>query len=103
MKIIKKLLDKLTIKRGNLLEIRTTESAIAIAIATNSAYPGASVKAIESGSSIVLNNKHIVYQPNALRLRGEKLHHDHRLKILLFGAINTIRQLKLNAKPIKKG
>ena len=86
-------LDKLTIKRGNLLEFKTTQSAI------ESNNPGASARL--TGSSIVLNNKCIEYQPNALWLMGNRLQHDHRLKILPFGAINTIRQLKLNAKPIK--
>ena len=52
----------------------------------------------ESGS---LNNKHIVYTPNALRQISGLLHHDHRLKILPFGAIDNIRKLKLNYKPIK--
>ena len=42
-----------------------------------------------------------MYQPKALRQIHELLHHDQRLKILPFGAIDNIRKLKLNNKPIK--
>ena len=78
-------LDNLTIKRGNLLEIRT--------LATQS-----TCRTRGSGS---LNNKPIVYGANALRHLGGRLHHDHRLRILPFGAIDNIRKFKLNYKPIK--
>ena len=75
-------LENLTIKRGNLLEVRTETKAKA---ATN--------RMPESGS---LNNKCIGYTANALRQISGLLQHDHRLKILPFGAINNIRKFKLN-------
>ena len=50
-----KLLDTLTIKRGNLLEIRLTEAITAKRDSTSGT----------SGSSIQLNSKPIVYEPNA--------------------------------------
>ena len=47
----------------------------------------------------MLNNKPtIVYDPISLRLMESAVHHDHRLKILPFDAIRTIRKLGLNAK-----
>lgn len=57
-----KLLDQLTIKRGNLLEIRPTQ-----------VMAGSAIQCINPGTSespIILNNKHIVYQPSALKLLG---------------------------------
>ena len=78
-------LDKLTIKRGNLLEIRT------LPIEATCRMP-------KTGS---LNNKRIVYTANALKQLGGKLHHDNRLRILPFGGIHNIRKFKLNYKPIK--
>ena len=80
-------LENLTIKRGNLLEIKTKTKAKE---ATN--------RTPESGP---LNNKRIVYTANALRQISGLLQHDHRLKILPFGAINNIIKFKLNYKPIK--
>ena len=80
-------LERLTIKKGNLLEIR--ESTI---FETNEA-----INRPRSGS---LNNKRIVYTANALR-EIRLLQHDHRFKILPFGAIDNIRKFKLNNKPIK--
>ena len=82
-----KTLDNLTIKRRNLLEIKTN---CEVKEATNGGP--------ETWS---LNNKHIVYKPNALRQICELLQHDHRLTMLPFGAIDNIRKLKLNNKPIK--
>ena len=78
-------LDKLTIKRGSLLEIRT------VAIQATCRMP----------KIWSLNNKHIVYTANALKQLGGKLHHDNRLRILALGAIHNIRKFKLNYKPIK--
>ena len=78
-------LEKVTIKRGNLLEIRT------VTIESTNRMP-------KSGS---LNNKCIVYTANALRQISGLLQHDHRFKILPFGAIDNIRKFKLNYKPIK--
>ena len=83
-----KALDNLTIKRGNLLEIKINRKA-------NEATNG---RPCETRSH---NNKCIVYQPKALRQIHELLHHDQRLKILQFGAIDNIMKLKLNNKPIK--
>ena len=79
-------LEKVTIKQGNLLEIKT----VAISEAIN--------RTPISGS---LNNKHIVYTANALKQISKSLQHDHRLKILPFGTIDNIRKFKLNHKPIK--
>ena len=47
-----------------------------------------------------LNNKPaIVYDPNWLKSIEPAVQHDHRLKILPFNAIKTIRELLLNVKP----
>ena len=46
------------------------------------------------------NNKNTIrYHPDALRCIGDDINHDRRYKILPFGCIETIRNLKLNAKP----
>ena len=51
-------------------------------------------------SHLKLNNKSTIhYEPIALRGIGDKLHHDKRLCVLPFGAIKTIRDLRLNVKP----
>ena len=81
-------LEKLTIKKGNLLEIRT------VAISE----PSEAINRTPRNGS--LNNKCIVYTANALR-QIRLLQHDHRFKILPFGAIDNIRKFKLNYKPIK--
>ena len=78
-------LESLTIKRGNLLERRTETKTKE---ATN--------RMPESGP---LNNKCIVYTANALREISRLLQHDHRLKILLFGTINNIRNSSLIISP----
>ena len=50
-----------------------------------------------------LKDKTIVYEPSELRqLNTLGLgQHDHRLKVLPFGAIRKIRQLRINCKKIK--
>ena len=58
-----------------------------------------------NGQSIVsgrpLNNKHIVYQPNALKAMHTRLQHDQQLRLLSFGTLDKIRWYKLNNKPSK--
>ena len=78
-------LERLTIKKGNLLEIRAS-TILETSEAINRSGP--------------LNNKRIVYTASALR-EIRLLQHDHRFKILPFGAIDNIRKFKLNNKPIK--
>ena len=73
-------LERLTIKKGNLLEIRTST------ILETS-------EAINKPRSGPLNNKCIVYTANALRGIRLLLQHDHRFKILPFGAIDNIRKI----------
>ena len=58
-----------------------------------------------NGRSIVsggpLNNKHIVYQPNALKAMQTRLQHDQKLRLLSFGTLDKIRSYKFNNKPSK--
>ena len=42
--------------------------------------------------------KTIAYEPSALMDLNTANHHDYRLKILPFGAIKTIRKLRINRK-----
>ena len=53
---------------------------------------------VSSGS---LNNKQIVYEPDALRAMHKCLQHDQRLRQLPFGTLDKIRKLDLNNKPTK--
>ena len=52
-----------------------------------------------TSASRLLNNKH--YSENALRIIGDHVQHEHRLRILPFGVISRVRSLKLNCKPQK--
>ena len=52
-------------------------------------------------SSRSLNNKHIVYQPDALKAIHDRLQHDQWLRLLPFGILDKIRSYKLNNKPSK--
>ena len=45
--------------------------------------------------------KTIAYSKEALRTIGHQVQHDQRLRILPFGTISAVRNLKLNHKPIK--
>ena len=58
-----------------------------------------------NGQSIVssgsLNNKWIVYEPEALRAMCNCLQHDHELRQLPFGTLDKIRKVDLNNKPTK--
>ena len=45
---------------------------------------------VSSGS---LNNKQIVYEPDALKAMRESLQHDQRLRQLSFGTLDKIRKL----------
>ena len=58
-----------------------------------------------NGQSIVssgsLNNKWIVYEPDALKAMHESLQHDQRLRQLSFRTLDKIRKLDLNNKPAK--
>ena len=53
---------------------------------------------VSSGS---LNNKWIVYEPDALRAMHKCLQHDQGLRQLPFGTLDKIRKLDLNNKPTK--
>ena len=48
-----------------------------------------------------LNNKPIVYEPDALKRIQHNLQHDQRLRLLPFGTLDKIRKLGLNNKPTK--
>ena len=50
-----------------------------------------------------LKDKTIVYEPRELRQLNTLgwAQHDHRLKVLPFGAIRKIRELRINHKKIK--
>ena len=52
---------------------------------------------------VALKDKTIVYEPSELRQLNTLGwgHHDHRLKVLPFGAIRKIRDLRINHKKIK--
>ena len=52
-----------------------------------------------TSASRPLNNK--CYSVNALRIIGDHVQHEHRLRILPFGVISRVRSLKLNRKPQK--
>ena len=52
-------------------------------------------------SSGLLNNKQIVYEPDALRAMCKCLQHDQGLRQLSFGTLDKIRKLDLNNKPTK--
>ena len=58
-----------------------------------------------NGQSIVssrpLNNKCIVYQPDALKAMCDRLQHYQWLRFLPFGTLDKIRSYKLNNKPSK--
>ena len=58
-----------------------------------------------NGQSIVssrpLNNKHIVYQPNALKAMHTRLQHDQQLRLTSFWTLDKIRRYNLNNKPPK--
>ena len=49
-----------------------------------------------------LNNKPIVYEPDALKRIQHNLQHDQRLRQLPFGTLDKIRKLGLNNKPTKE-
>ena len=57
----------------------------------------------QHGDQVALKAKHgtIAYEPNALMSMNTADQHDQRLKILPFGAIKRIRELKLNRKRSK--
>ena len=84
-------MDWLTNKLENILDLIPSEEAM-----HTNGQPIVSSKT--SGS---LNNKHIVYQPNALKAMHEKLQHDQWLRLLPFGTLDKVRKLKLNNKPTK--
>ena len=48
-----------------------------------------------------LNNKHIMYQLDALKAMCDRLQHDQWLRLLPFGTLDKIRSYKLNNKPSK--
>ena len=48
-----------------------------------------------------LNNKTITYSEHTLRTIGKQVLQDQRLRLLPFGAISTIRSLRINRKPQK--
>ena len=50
---------------------------------------------------VALKDKTIVYEPNELKQLNALGHHDHRLKVLPFGAIRKIRELRINHEKIK--
>ena len=52
-------------------------------------------------SSRPLNNKHIMYQPKALKAMCTRFQHDQQLRLLSFGTLDRIRRYKLNNKPSK--
>ena len=54
---------------------------------------------LHTSASRPLNNK--CYSANALRIIGDYVQHEHRLRILPFGVISRVRSLKLNRKPQK--
>ena len=84
-------MDWFTNKPRNILEIIPSQ----VACNTNG-YP-----IVSNTGSRPLNNKPIVYDSTTLREMCQNLHHDQRLRILAFGLIDKIRNLKLNNKPIK--
>ena len=49
-----------------------------------------------------LSHKTIVYSANALKAIRNTCQHDQRLKVMPFGAISKIKELKLNHKRRKK-
>ena len=54
-------------------------------------------------SCLQLNNKHTIrYDPDALKDTGDAIQHDKCCKILLFGCIQVVRDLKINIKPSTK-
>ena len=54
-------------------------------------------------SHLSLNNKHTIrYDPSVLREIGKASQHDKHYRILPFGCIQVIRNLRLNVKPISK-
>ena len=57
----------------------------------------------QHGDQVALKAKQgtIAYEPNALKSMNTADQHDQRLKILLFGAIKRIRELKFNHKKSK--
>ena len=54
---------------------------------------------LHTSASRPLNNK--CYSVNALRIIGDHVQHEQRLRILPFGLISRVRSLKLNRKPQK--
>ena len=52
-------------------------------------------------SSRLLNNKCIMYQPNALKAMHTRLQHDQQLRLMSFRTLDKIRRYKLNNKPSK--
>ena len=55
----------------------------------------------QHGDRDALKGKTVMYEPNVLRGLDTKHQHDHRLKVLPFGAIKRIRELRLNCKKCK--
>ena len=86
--LINPFMDWLTNKSENIVEI----------IQSTQAKQTNGRPIVSSGS---LNNKQIVYEPDALRAMCECLQHDQRLRQLPFGTLDKIRRLDLNNKPIK--
>ena len=56
---------------------------------------------VSSGTTRPINNKCIVYQPNALKAMCDRLQQDQQLRIMPFGTLDRIRKLQLNNKPTK--
>ena len=54
------------------------------------------------GSHDPLSHKTIAYSANALKAIRDKCQHDQRLRIMPFGAIQKIKELKLNNKRRKR-
>ena len=52
----------------------------------------------QHGDQDALTPKTIAYEPSVLKNLNTANQHDNRLKILLFGAIKTIRKLRINHK-----
>ena len=95
-------LNKLTIKRGNNLEIIPSSLHME---AITSAYKASLINnknnAHVNGPVHAERLKTIVYDPHTLRQIGLKCKHDNQLKTLPFSTIRRVRELRINFKRIR--
>ena len=88
-------MDWLTNKSENIVEIIPSTQA-----KQSNGQPIVSSRPSEQRRE-ALNNKPIVYEPDALKRMQHNLQHDQKLRLLPFGTLDKIRKLGLNNKPTK--